>query len=191
MFHIEDIINAMIELKLITLFDEPIDVQILLDANEKYKHQIGTSFSICESQLLIYRLAIYIEKILKMKSTMAEKATVELIKLFISKTDVSSEDKFDFIDFDKLFQPVSVYNDGDHLEPRNIFTDLVIVWTINIIFNCFVVFKDYTDLQYGVKQLHSDCMELFNYFTHRILDAMIKSSKRAYDQIRERFFHRE
>lgn len=50
------------------------------------------------------------------------------------------------------------------------------------------VFKDYDDLQYGIKQLHSDCMDLFNYFTLLVLNAMIKSSKQAYDQIRERFF---
>lgn len=65
------------------------------------------------------RIIPFPENLLKMKSTMAEKATVELIKLFISKTDVSSDEKFDFIDFEKLFHQVSVYSDGDHLEPCN------------------------------------------------------------------------
>lgn len=57
-----------------------------------------------------------------------------------------------------------------------------------IIVSFCTVFKDYDDLQYGIKQLHSDCMDLFNYFTLLVLNSMIKSSKQAYDQIRERFF---
>lgn len=60
------------------------------------------------------------ENILKMKSMMAEKVTIELIRQFIGETDVSSVDKYDFIDFNKLFQQVSVYSDGDHLELCNL-----------------------------------------------------------------------
>lgn len=60
------------------------------------------------------------ENILKMKSMMAEKATNELIRQFIGETDVSSVDKYDYIDFNKLFQQVSVYSDGDHLELCNL-----------------------------------------------------------------------
>lgn len=60
------------------------------------------------------------ENILKMKSMMAEKATIELIRQFIGETDLSSVDKYDFIDFNKLFQQVSVYSDGDFLELCNL-----------------------------------------------------------------------
>lgn len=51
------------------------------------------------------------------KSTTAEKATVQLITLFISHTDISSPDKYDFIAFENLFQQVFVYSEGDHIEP--------------------------------------------------------------------------
>lgn len=40
-FHIEDIIISMSELNLITLFDEPIEMKVLLDANEEHKKDIG------------------------------------------------------------------------------------------------------------------------------------------------------
>lgn len=53
------------------------------------------------------------------------------------------------------------------------------------------MFKDYDELKYGVDQLHSDCMDLFNYFAHAILDGMVKGTRKAYDQIRGRFFHEE
>lgn len=65
-----------------------------------------------------------------MKSTMAESATVELINIFINHTDVATtEDKLDFIDFEKLFQPVSVYSEGDHLEPCKVPNCLEIIPT--------------------------------------------------------------
>lgn len=60
-----------------------------------------------------------------------------------------------------------------------------------LIKNYFTVFKDYAELQYGIEQLHSDCMDIFNYFIHQILDGMIKSTKKAYDMIRDYFFHKE
>lgn len=53
------------------------------------------------------------------------------------------------------------------------------------------MFKDYDELQYGSEQLHSDCMDLFNYFAHMILDGMIKSSRKSFDDIRTHFFHKE
>lgn len=53
---------------------------------------------------------------------MAQKATVELIRLFIEHTDISTtEDKYDFMAFEKIFQHVFVYNDGDHIEPCNVY----------------------------------------------------------------------
>lgn len=61
-----------------------------------------------------------------MKSTMAEKAAVELVQLFISHTDGLPEDeKKDFIVFEKLFQQVFAYNEGDHIEPCNVFLGCV------------------------------------------------------------------
>lgn len=51
---------------------------------------------------------------------MAERATVQLINLFISQTDISSEEKYDFITFENLFQAVFVYSEGDHIQPCNI-----------------------------------------------------------------------
>lgn len=50
---------------------------------------------------------------------MAQKATVELIKMFIEHTDIPTEGKEDFIVFEKLFQQVFVYSEGDHIEPCN------------------------------------------------------------------------
>lgn len=40
-FHIEDIILSMSELKLIVLFDKPIEMKVLIDENEKHKMETG------------------------------------------------------------------------------------------------------------------------------------------------------
>lgn len=50
------------------------------------------------------------------------------------------------------------------------------------------VFKDYDEFNYNVDQLHSDCMDLFNYFMHMILDGMVKGTRKSYETIRDRFF---
>lgn len=53
-------------------------------------------------------------------SKVAQKATVELIRLFIEHTDIAAqEDKNDFISFEKNFQQVFLYSEGDHIEPCN------------------------------------------------------------------------
>lgn len=48
---------------------------------------------------------------------MAEQGTIELINLFITQTDIATGDKLDFISYDKLFQQVFVYAEGDHIGP--------------------------------------------------------------------------
>lgn len=52
-FHIEDIILSMSELNLITLFDEPIDMNVLLDENEKHKKNIGIFQSVYIKKIYI------------------------------------------------------------------------------------------------------------------------------------------
>lgn len=43
-YHIEDIIISMNELNLLKRFDEPIDMQLLLDKNEEHKKEIGKQY---------------------------------------------------------------------------------------------------------------------------------------------------
>lgn len=57
-----------------------------------------------------------------------------------------------------------------------------------LIVNYVSVFKDYDELQYGLEQLHSDCMDIFNYFILQILDGMIKNTKKTYELITYDFF---
>lgn len=52
-YHIEDIIMSMNELNLLKLFDEPIDMQSLLDENTNHKKEIGKQHTI---KLLCYTL---------------------------------------------------------------------------------------------------------------------------------------
>lgn len=122
-FHIEDVILSMTELNLIVLFDEPTKMNILIDENEKHKKETGklsqkkknyyTFDNIHSTNLLAKKLEI--------RSIAAQKATVELIQLFIEHTNISTtEDKYDFMAFEKIFQHVFVYNEGDHIEPCNV-----------------------------------------------------------------------
>lgn len=142
-------------------------------------------------------MIVFVASRLETGSIVAQKATVELIRLFIEHTDIASDDKNDFISFEKLFQQVFLYSEGDHIEPCKYSVKKNYVLTNDLFFelcifkNVFTVFKDYGELNYGVEQLHSDCMDLFNYFVHLILSGMLNATKKAYDQIRERFFRRE
>lgn len=45
-FHIEDVILSMSELNFIVLFDKPIEMQVLIDENEKHKQETGRFYLI-------------------------------------------------------------------------------------------------------------------------------------------------
>lgn len=177
---VSDINDAQIEKRLqqiedymlVYLPEEPLEPNKLKELNVKYREEIVPKMEI--------------------KSLAAEKASVDLINTFIEKADsiplyddsgkfqcppsmlndnnwryevIKPIDKYDWVSFDKIYKAVGYASPEDNEK---------------------LVFEDYSGLIYDVSQLHIDCMELFAYYNHRMIAALVKSTKRSMEFLRTR-----
>lgn len=134
-----------------------------------------------------------IEKKIESKSLAAEKAAVDLINKFVSKTDIPDYDdsgkfqmpqdkirdnrelkriedfkpinKYDWLSFDKIHMAVGYPSEEENKT------------------NCF---KDYDGLNYDVTLLHIDCVELFAYYNHRIVATLVKTTIKSMEKLKTR-----
>ena len=136
-----------------------------------------------------------VEKMVEIKSLAAEKAAVDLINRFIEKAqDVPYRDdsgkfrlskakinednwrfeetkpinKFDWLQFDKIYKPVGYASEEDNL---------------------LLCYKDYDGLNYDITLLHIDCVELFAYYNHRMISVLAKCTKKSMEMLKVRILN--
>ena len=132
-----------------------------------------------------------VEKQVESKSLAAEKAAIELINKFVTVTDVPFKDdsgkfqlphsmitddnwrleeykpidKYDWISFEKLYKAVGYPPQDVHVK---------------------LCFKEYDGLKYDVILLHIDCVELFAFYNHKIVAALVKCTKKGLESLKKR-----
>lgn len=138
---------------------------------------------------------LIVEKMVEIKSLAAEKAAVDLINRFIEKAqDVPYRDesgkfrlskakinednwrieeskpinKFDWLQFDKIYKPVGYATEEDNL---------------------VLCYKDYDGLNYDITLLHIDCVELFAYYNHRMISVLAKCTKKSMEMLKVRILN--
>lgn len=160
----------------------------------------------------------YVEKYIEDLSLMIEKATVQLIEMFIDlvhiepvdrhgdrlfrlpRNEINDDnwkkefqypiDKYDWLIFEKIFQQVFQYPESK----RSLCT--IIMHNLDetleyYSFNIFflIVFANYEHIEYGIDELHKDCRNLFSYFNSEILDAMVTNVVKSLQHLKQTFFN--
>lgn len=159
------------DMTLVSLPENPVAPQELLDMNVKHRQQV--------------------EKKIEVKSVAAENVAVELINKFVMKSEVP-----DYDDSGKFQLPLSQINDEnrriEEWKPINRF-DWVSFGKLTKAVGYAspeesdeLCFKDYDGLKYDVTLLHIDCVELFAYYNHRVIAALAKCTKRSMELLKKR-----
>lgn len=173
---IEHLLGAIQYYVLVYLPDEAVTPEEFKDTNIEHRHIVG--------------------KMVEIKSLAAEKAAVDLIKRFIEKaegvpvrddsgkfrlpnSEISDDNwrgeeakpinKFDWLQFDKIYKPVGYASEEDNL---------------------VLCYRDYDGLNYDITLLHIDCVELFAYYNHRMISVLAKCTKRSMEMLKVRKFER-
>ncbi|CRK87169.1 CLUMA_CG000977, isoform A [Clunio marinus] len=156
---------------LVTLPEKAVDPEELLDMNVEYRSEI--------------------ERKIEMKSQAAEKAAVDLINKFVSKSkiplyersgkyqlpleeinetnwrveELKPIDVYDWLSFEKLYKSIGFATPEE---------------------NEILCFKDYDGLNYDVTLLHIDCVELFAYYNHKIISALARTTRLSMELFKKR-----
>jgi dynein heavy chain, axonemal len=74
-------------------------------------------------------------------------------------------DKYDWIAFDRIYQTVQYPSPREHQ---------------------LMCFENYSGFHYDVTNLHTDCMELFSYYTNLMMATLVKCTKRSLEAMKTR-----
>lgn len=165
------LLKSIEEMILVSLPPYPVEPEVLATLNKE--HRMKT------------------EKKIEIKSMAAEKAAVDLINKFVDKSGVPDYDesgkfqlprnkitdsnwrveeykpidKYDWLSFDRLHKAVGYATPEENEE---------------------LCFREYAGLKYDVTLLHIDCVELFAYYNHSIIAALVKCTKRSMELLKKR-----